>query len=213
VTRRLSPLLSIAAALVLVVASSGIGMTLASFSDTTNSLGNAFTAAASFCASTGTQTVTSDADTWVDEYQPTTNRGTQTSLEIQSRNGRNRRVLVHFALPAAPFCTVSSATLRLNSTNADLGRTLQAYRVVGAWTESGVTWNTQPAAAGSPATAASSAGWVPFDVTVSVQTMYAGGNDGFLVKDSVESQNPATNQAYDSRESSGGPPELVITFA
>jgi hypothetical protein len=198
-----------------VVASSTlVGFSLAAFSDTTNNTGSSFSAATSFCGSPGTQTLVADADTWVAEDQPSTKRGSQTSLEVQSRaGGRNRRVLVHFALPAAQFCTVASATLRLNATSSDPGRTMEAYRAVGAWTESAVTWSTQPAATGAPATAAASTGWVQLDVTSQVQELYATGNDGFLVKDSAEGQNPARRQAYDSKESSGSPPELVVTFA
>jgi len=120
--------------------------------------------------------------------------------------------VLHFPLPAGQFCTVTAATLRLNVTPVALGRTLQAYSAGSPWTEAGVTWANQPATAGSASTAPAAAGWVQFDVTAQVQGMYAGSNNGFVVKDSVESQNPASLQVISSRESLVNQPELVITF-
>lgn len=199
--------------LVALTVTAGMHDTGAAFSDLTQNPGNSFSAATSFCSNPGTQTITADADSYVDQYAPTTNYGTSLALEVQSRlGGRNRRVLVHFPLPAAQYCTVTSATLRLNANSVALGRTLQAYALASPWTETGVTWSNQPATAGSPATAPSALGWVQFDVTGQVQTMYAGSNNGFLVRDSVESQNPASLQVYGSREGLTTP-ELVITLA
>jgi hypothetical protein len=43
-----------------------------------------------------------------------------------------------------------------------------------------------------------------------VQAMYAGSNNGFLIRDAVESQD--SEQQFHSREKSQSPPQLVIRF-
>jgi hypothetical protein len=188
-----------------------LGTTGAAFSRTSANGGNSFQAAASFC--TSTTTVTADADSAIREQQPDNNFGASATLEVRSQNnGRNRRSLVHFALPALPpGCTVASATLRLFTVTVDAGDLYQAYAAGGAWTENAVTWNTQPATAGAPATAVTAAGWVSWTVTAQVLGMYSGSNDGFLVKDQNEGGTPPAANAYSSREGANAP-QLVITF-
>jgi hypothetical protein len=195
------------------VASSAMSFSLAAFSDTTNNSGSSFSTAPTFCASAGTQTFVADEDSYVDENTPATNYGSATSLQVQSRQGgRNRRALVHFPLPAAPFCSVTSATLRLRATSATAGRMLEAYEAATPWTEGTVNWLTQPLTIGSPSTTTSAAGWIQFDVTSQVQNLFAILNTGFVVRDAVESQNPASTQQFSSREASTYRPELVITL-
>jgi hypothetical protein len=192
-----------------------VDSTGAAFSGATANSGNSFSAAGSFCTNIGTQTVVPDADSYIDENAAGSNFGTATDLHVQSRRGggRNRRALVHFPLPAAQFCAVTSATLRLNATSAAPGRTLVVYQLAAGWTETGVTWSYQPAAAGSASSAPSAMGWVQWDVTAHVQAMYAGSNHGFLVRDRTESQNPASLQVFVSREGPVNQPELLITLA
>jgi hypothetical protein len=211
--RRRRTLLGIVTALAVLVASWATGMTLGAFSDLTQNPGNTFSAASSFCASPGRQTLSSDADAYLDEQRPTNNYGTATSLSVRSGGGgRNQRALMRFPLPAAQYCTVTSATLRLYAGSATSGRTLEVQRGAAAWTEAGVTWANQPASTGAASTAPSGTGWVQFDVTAEVQGMYAGANDGFLVSDTVEGQNPASTQRFNSREAASYQPELVITL-
>jgi hypothetical protein len=213
---RRNTFLGVGAALALLAGSWAVGTSLAAFSDTANNPGNSFTAAASFCASPGAQTVTADADSYVDENSPGSNFGSSLTMQIQSRGGgggRNQRTLVHFALPPGQYCTVTSATLRLNASVFAPGRTMQAYRAAAPWGEGSVTWANQPAVTGTPASTASALGWIQFDVTTLVQAMYAGSNDGFLVRDAVESQNPASTQQFSSSEAATSHPELVITLA
>ena len=198
-----------------VLAASGIvGFTSGAFSDTTSNGGNSFSAASTFCGTPGTQTLIADADSYVEEQRPTNNHGSATSLRVQSRaGGRNQRTLVHFALVPSPLCTVTSATLRLFTGSGDAGRTLQAYQAATPWTEDTVTWVTQPLTLGNPSTTASAVGWIQFNVTAQTQSLFGGPNTGFLVKDAAESQNPARNQQFNSREASNYLPELVITLA
>jgi hypothetical protein len=191
-----------------------VGSSLAAFSGTANNSGNSFDAASSFCTNPGTQTLIADADAYIDENAALSNYGTSTSLYVRSRaGGRNRRTLVHFPAPAGVFCTVTSATLRLWATSADGGRTLQVYELATIWTEGTVTWATQPLAVGTPSTAASTAGWVQFDVTAQTQSLFGDLNTGLVVKDSLEGQNPARTQEYSSREAGSYLPELIITLA
>jgi hypothetical protein len=204
----------VVAALGLLGAPGVVGDSLAAFSDTTNNPGNSFSAAASFCTNPGTQTLIADADAYVDENAVLNNYGASASLHVQSRaGGRNRRTLVHFPAPAGSFCTVTAAALRLWATSADGGRTLHVYELATIWTETTVTWATQPLAVGTSSTAASTAGWVQFDVTAQAQSLFGGLNTGLVVKDSLEGQNPARTQQYSSREAGSYRPELVITLA
>lgn len=199
-----------------VVSGSMVGWTSALFTATTHNPGNTFQAAASFCSSPGGQTVTTDRDTYVRQDQATTNFGTANDLYVQSRDGsRNRRTLVYMPLPSKPSgCVVSSAILRLYATTVTSGRTIEAYRAAVSWTETGVNWNNQPAAVGTPATSdsGSTIGWKEWNVTALVDLMY-GSNNGFVLKDATENLAAAPDQIYDSREGGSNDPELIVSFA
>jgi hypothetical protein len=125
----------------------------------------------------------------------------------------NFRALVRFTLPAVPAgCSLQAATLRLYAASAASGRTLQAWRIAVAWTEGGVTWSNQPAATGTAATTTSGTGYRQWSVTAQVQAMYAGANNGFLIRDAVENNSGAEQQLH-SREKGQNVPQLVLTFA
>ena len=128
-----------------------------------------------------------------------------------SKSGANLRSLVQFPLPQAPAgCVVDTATLRVFASSAREDRTLQAVRVVGDWTENGVTWANQPTTGGPAATADSGTGWVEWDVAQQVQAMLTGTNRGFLISDATENQD--AEQQLHSREKGSEAPQLVITF-
>jgi large repetitive protein len=191
-----------------------LGQTWGAFSATTANTGNTFQAAASFCTSPGSQTVYSNIDSLVAEAAPTVNFGTDANnFGIRSSSSGDARSFVRFNLPAIPAgCTVTAATLRLYTSAGVTGRTLQAFRVSGNWTETGVTWNNQPGTTGAAATAPSVAsGWVPWTVTTMVQAMYSGTNYGFLVRDSVENSATTRDQAMHPRENTNDP-RLIVTF-
>lgn len=197
----------------------GANIVYSAFSSTTSSSGNTFSAAPSFgstCSSPGTQSVTADADTYVKFDRPDSNTGTLNFVLIDAGGGSRWRPLVKFPLPAQPAgCTVTSATLRLYATASDAGQTLEAFQVAESWTETGATWNNQPATTGSAATAASALGWVEWPVTGQVQGMYSGSNYGFLLKDEAEALFGATGrQRYSSREAANPAeaPQLMVTF-
>jgi len=163
----------------------------------------------------GTQTVNSDADAWVQQDKGTTNNGTGTTMDVKAdTNSKIRRSLVHFTLPSIPqYCSVTAAHLRLFASTGATGRTLGAYLAAASWTETGVTWNNQPATSGSAVTAASVAtgSTVDWTVTSQVQTLYSGTNTGFIVKDQNETTG-TTTQSFSTREAASNKPALVITF-
>jgi hypothetical protein len=109
-------------------------------------------------------------------------------------------------------CQIASATLRLNSGSATGGRTLQALRLAGSWSENAVTWNNQPAIVGAAATTTSGTGNRTWNVTAHVRDMYAAGaNHGFLIRDASEGGNGFEQQFY-GRENSNNRPTLIITY-
>jgi hypothetical protein len=206
---------------VLVLAAVGLvagtaGGAYAAFSSTTGTTSQSFTAAASFGCSAGSQTVTADLDTYVEQQNPTTSYGSSTVLQVKSwkhgANSRNIRTLIRFALPSVPSgCTVTGATMTLSTSAGTTGRTLQAFRAAAAWTES-TTWTTQPATTGTASTTSSVAsGNVTFNVLTQAQAHYSGTNTGFLVRDSVE-DGANVGQSFDSREATSNRPTLTVSW-
>jgi hypothetical protein len=187
------------------------------------------------------QTVTLEAvaDTTLKRGSPNQGFGAQRTLVLKEGG---TRVLVRFD-PAAITAAVgggslASAQLELYiGTNAanwgPTGRTVDAYRVDAAWSESAATWNCAndtnltngaPDCAtqwngGTIETDASdtvvltnaSNGWIRFDVTADVQAFLAGTeNDGWLIQKTDEEQ--AGRVDLVSREGTAGQgPRLVLT--
>jgi parallel beta-helix repeat protein len=164
----------------------------------------------------GTAVIAADADSWIDQNSVNSNFGADSVLKVRSKSpDSNVRALVRFRLPAMPVgCQVSDARLQLHAASATTGRTLQAWQLDGSWTESGVTWFNQPAETiGAPATAPSALGTVEWNVTAQVQAMYAGTNNGFLIRDADEGHVASPEQSFHSREKTSDPqPALVITL-
>jgi hypothetical protein len=186
----------------------------------TDALGNVEASPASYSwtveppPSCGTQaTASANADSWIDRGSPSQNKGTDSILKVMSKGpSHDVRSLVRFNMPSIPAgCAVKSATLRLYSGSWKDGRTLQALRVTGSWTEGGVTWDNQPATAGTPATAASGSGYREWDVKSQVKAMYdTSAPHGFLIRDAAEGQD--SEQQFNSREKGDNVPQLVVTF-
>ncbi|TDD29679.1 DNRLRE domain-containing protein [Kribbella turkmenica] len=162
-----------------------------------------------------TVTVGAVADSWLLQSSGGQNYGTDSVLKVDTKSGANARAVVRFNLPAIPAgCQLLDAKLRLYATSYKSGRTLQALRLNGPWTETNVTWNNQPATTGTAATAASptSNRYVEWSVVSQLQSMYAGGNHGFLIRDAVENGG-GSDQGFHSREKgTDNPPRLVFTF-
>jgi predicted dienelactone hydrolase len=149
----------------------------------------------------------------VEEDNPTTNYGTDTSMQVASAPGGNGRSLVRFAVPAPPAdpnCSLRSVSLRLEPALSLGTRTLQAKRITSAWGELTATWNVQPAS--SPvdvASAPSGSTTVSFDVTAQV---IAGATNGFLIRDSAESDFTVAAQVFSTREAGQKRPSLILTY-
>jgi hypothetical protein len=74
-----------------------------------------------------------------------------------------------------------------------------------------VTWENRPSTAGTAASAASSTGYVEWNVTRMVVEMIGGGtNHGFVIRDAEE--NADAEQQFHAREKGQQPPQLVVTL-
>ena len=137
-----------------------------------------------------TVTAAANADSWVLQSSATSNYGNDSILKVDTKSGADARLVIRFALPSLPSgCRVADAKLHLYASSYKTGRTLNALRLGGSWTEGAITWSNQPAATGTAATAPSAGGSVTWTVPSQVQAMYDGGNNGFLVRDHVEGGN------------------------
>ena len=172
------------------------------------------------CSAPGDQVVSASRDSYVDSLQTNTNFGNSSQLLVRSAQVlvlSRQEAVVGFNLPSIPArCTLTAATLRMYATNPASGRTIDVLRLNGSWTETGVTWNNLPATTGAAVSSASlgSAGFQSWNVLSMTAAMYSGTNDGFLIKDSVDSAVLSVQQVYQSRN--GTPdsqdPQLVLTF-
>ena len=88
------------------------------------------------CSAPGSQTVTANADTYIEEGS-NNNFGTNADIRVVgSVDDKKARGLVRFSLPSVPSgCEVTSAALCLYASSAAGGRTLQAYRAASSWAE------------------------------------------------------------------------------
>jgi hypothetical protein len=160
------------------------------------------------------QTMTSVADSWLDQSSPSSNKGGDSILKLMSKSGNgNLRALVRFGLPAIPQgCVLDTAKLRVYASSASGSqRTLEVFRLGSSWTESAVTWANAPQMAGSAVTTVSGSGYREWGVATIVQAMYSSGeNNGFLIKDANEGQD--AEQQFHAREKGENVPQLVLTF-
>jgi hypothetical protein len=209
------------------VATAAVGLTVTlaqqpvqgTFTGGSTSPGNQVTAAANFCTTSGSQPLTADADSFIDQANPTAvSGGTATYLVVTPQGAAVRRTLVRFpTLPPIPGGCTMTATLRIFAESQTAGRTLGAYRAdpaAPAWTEAGLNWNNQPAHLAPAATAVmpSTDRYVDWDVTTLVQRMYVEGANGFVVRDLDETGSGAWQQ-FNSRSVATNKPMLVIAWS
>ena len=195
--------------------------TTAAFTGQTGTTGNTTSTAATFCTSPGTTTpaLTATLDTAVYQSNPTTSYGTGTSIGVGSATSADAYSYIKFDLTAAPIparCTITSATLTVRASTPRAGGTLLVYRADAAWTNT-ITWNVgRVGFTGTPSSTASlsSAGFQTWNVTTLARELYAGTNNGFALKDSVDNSASARYQTWDSLESgtAANRPKLSITW-
>jgi 2',3'-cyclic-nucleotide 2'-phosphodiesterase (5'-nucleotidase family) len=164
------------------------------------------------------------ADAQVASGNPTTNSGTSTNLFIQSSSTNafgNERAWLKFDLSGIPAgSTITAASLQLwnyKSTGAALPVEVRSA-TDDTWTETGVTWNNQPALGSVLDTQTLSAGttnvWYNFNVTSFVQGQFAGDKTAsLLLKPVTEGSADATAPSYgfDAKEYGSNVPVLVVT--
>ncbi len=180
------------------------------------------TLTASASSSAGTYFLSPVADAQVASGNPTTNYGSGTNLYVQSAatGYGNERGWLRFDLSAIPAgATITSANLQLWNWKV-AGAPMPAEVRGGTddtWTETGTTWNTQPAFGAVVSTqtldSAASNIWYQWDVTSFAQTKW-GGNKliSLVVKPVTESSTDATppSYAFDAKEYGSNGPVLQI---
>ena len=194
------------------------------------------------CVLTATPaTMTSIIDSSVRQGSATSNFGTQTTNNIASGSGANRRLYIRFDLtqcsPSIPSsATVRLATMRLYVTGLPAAcRTVDVFQVNASWTEAGITWNNQPfgTAINNPASGSASDSFaigtpagcenlttnayiVGAIVTTDVAAFVTGTatNNGWMLRDDVEGSATVYTQTYSAKNlgTVGQAPQLVITY-
>ena len=163
------------------------------------------------------------ADAETASGNPNTNYGKTTNIFIQSSTATGtfgiERVLLKFDLSTLPAgITISKATLGLwnwKSTGPSLA--VDAHAVANdAWTETGLTWNNQPAAGAVLDTQTLASGkvnaWYYWDVTSFVQSEAAGDKVASLMLSAAnEALGGGPSYAFDTREYGTNTPVLTVT--
>jgi 2',3'-cyclic-nucleotide 2'-phosphodiesterase (5'-nucleotidase family) len=170
-----------------------------------------------------TRIVTPVADSQIASGHATSNYGTSTNLYVQSSASGygNERDWLKFDLSGLPSdTTISSASLSLYCWRT-AGVAL-ATEVRGgnddSWTETGITWNTQPNFGDALATQTLAAGnintWYSWDLTNFVQSKWASNKlVSVMVKPVTEGSTDTTapSYAFDSKEYSSNWPALQVS--
>lgn len=166
----------------------------------------------------GTDTLYATADAGVLQGASTTNFGSATDMWVgydHCLGGQIGRGLVQFDLSSIPgTATINQATLYVRLVNScDIGErthTVTAYRTGSSWSESSVTWNSQPGigeAYGSVAIPSRTWGWYALDVTDLVRAWMAGtySNYGVMLRGPEGSGDDSARLGFYTSESSYDP--------
>ncbi|MBJ6724226.1 CBM96 family carbohydrate-binding protein [Geomesophilobacter sediminis] len=147
-------------------------------------------------------------------YGASNNLYVQSATTAQSSFG-NERSWLKFDLSGLAGATVTGATLQLwnwKSSGADL--TLELRGADSNWTESGLTWNNQPALGSVISTPTMDSGssnlWYNWDVTSFVQANL-GTNASFVLKPQTENGPLLSTFGFDAKEYGSNAPVLMVT--
>jgi hyaluronate lyase len=206
--------------LALTFAGAGIGLA----SSLTVTAAHLTTAIQTYGAAT-TCTLAADADSYVNKSLGTTNFGTAITLQVDPDTVATQRAFIHFNLgscsPSIPSTAIiQSATLRLTiAVLTTATRTVQLSPASASWTETGVTWNSQPGAGSVTASTSVPSGStvgtvITWTAASDVQAFVSGAssNVGWRLSDSAEGVVGGPLLTFDSREASTGQPQLVVTY-
>ncbi|OYY92514.1 MAG: hypothetical protein B7Y41_15635 [Hydrogenophilales bacterium 28-61-23] len=167
------------------------------------------------------------ADAQVAEALAATNYATDASMRVASANGGtygNQRIWSAFDLSGKlpPGASITSAKLRMyvyQAATTDLPVAVHGSSD-DAWTETGITWATQPAFDGVPVASGDLPAngeykWVEFDVTPHVLARMASGNRiNLMVKAATEGAATWVSNAIDSKDFNASlAPRLRIEYA
>ena len=213
--------LLLAAAALLLLAAGSTALSNGAFTATSANTGSSFTADASFpsACTAGSVSAVADSDTTI-RSSGAAPSGNATTLTVGTSTGGTDtlfRALVHFPMPAIPSgCSLDSATLRMTSSSAVTGRTIDVHQATGSWTESTV-WP-GPSFGGALAGVAAANGTLSWSVTTAAAAIYAGAtNNGFLFNDRTDptiTQNGNRTQTFASSEAADATqrPVLVVSY-
>lgn len=166
------------------------------------------------------------ADAGVLQGASTTSFGSATDMWVGYDHCSNRQIgrsLVQFDVSSILPGAVVEATLYLRLDNScDIGERTHiatVYRTSASWSESSVTWNTQPGSAeayGSASIPSRTWGWYSFDVTDLVRGWVGGSysNYGLMVRGPESSGSDSARLGFLTHENSGTTydPYLEITY-
>jgi len=165
-----------------------------------------------------TWTVSVTADACVDSDHPNTNYGSINSLFVRNEAGHLAIAFVKFDIPDLTGKVIQSATLSLylSTWDGDTNPCLPVCCLDESWSESTVTWNTQPnyRAIPHPSTCVGyTEGWVSFDVTELVKLWYNGMQTNYGLEIRWASGTDYQRNFY-SKEAVGGTyrPQLQIIY-
>ena len=171
--------------------------------------------AANICGGGGPTSLAPIADSYVrDNTYAGTNFGTATSIFAKQTTGAGftRRSFLKFDLSGVSSSSLTKATLQVTVTAVDAPPgPVKVYSVTDdSWTETGITWNNQPAKVTLLSSAsASGAGVVNLDVTSFINSQIAGDRTASLVL--VDDTNANVLVTINSREAASGKPVLSLT--
>jgi len=126
---------------------------------------------------TFTKEINPTKDSYVYKYSPDSNYGTATSLFVKGdADIRARRPFLYFPTTDIPAdATIISATLYIYCSSRDDSVTDYLHRVAATWTETGITWNNQPAVSNSIGSiAVSSTGWKTMNIKTAFENWWKG---------------------------------------
>ncbi len=170
----------------------------------------------------GGYTLAPIADAQVETSSPNSNFGTTTNLFVEGTGGGSfgtERGWLKFDLSGIPAgSTISAASLQLwnwKSTGASMPAEVHAV-TDDSWTETGITYNTQPAIGALLDTQTLASGvintYYSWNVTSFVQSQLSGDKTvSLMVKAADESQSNASSYGFDAREFGSNAPILSVT--
>ncbi|HOI18474.1 MAG TPA: DNRLRE domain-containing protein [Candidatus Woesearchaeota archaeon] len=155
-----------------------------------------------------------NGDSYVNQFNPSTNFGSSAFLNVNDRTLRTRRAYLEFNLSNATSVIPAGATiiganmnLRLTQTVANSNTLLSVHRIAGSWSESGITWYNRPTYYSANTVQLTvdntpTPRTVSFNVTPDFLLFYNGTtNRGWVIKHASEGESSSSERIFCSKES------------